>query len=1144
MTISLARKQRLAAIAKAHDEWVDGQLAAVSPEFDPSAHPKPGSDYNQHNVDVDASGEAEDELAAKVAAIFGELMTAAGDPDWDESEHPRGPDGKFIESGDIVSLEKEISETSVLKSIAYMKDEKYQAQALHEKLMKLEQQLEDMKAAAKKQLGMPEAALVPTGMLLSPSAIQVGQYVAIADTPGTAPGWADPSRVLSVYKKNGQYIIERENGVSLALFPNKKVKVFKLDGKESSVSISPAPKLSPAPKAVGGFPITAWTKAIYAKYEDGQIVAVHADGNSRVVWDAEDKKFLLQTKSAYPSSSGWILKEKLNKKSAYDKFKNQKLHWLTPTPGATVTNTAPPPPGFEHGPAGAPQPFTTSPSSPQFKILPRGERGKSGDGYFAGNFWGKYGAAGLMMRHTDENGTERFLLVQANMMDNPDTFGKWQLPGGAIEEMETPEQGAAREVFEELGFDQDFLYNMKQRETHQVTFDVPGFGPWSYSNITVDVPTRPEPKFDPYELGGAKWVTAGELSMMRAKGEIIKPLEANFDAILHKFHDEPAVSKAPKVQPDPPGPVRKLTPDAPTVSQQTTAPSTTWTKSKFNATVASKTSYENREVVGMADFAGMYTTRIVWENGKFRWYKHDSVKGWQYEGTWSSKKNALSALKDVPFYRPPKGTMADTNKDYISGMTLSDGLNTITVQADAEPDVLSSLMDGVTAPSVGGDTFGKLTTGPWTDDGKPFMHYKTSMKVHVNGTHIGALHEQADGTWLAAVSWNSGRGKYMPGAEFFTKIDALQAMSAANDAYEAAKVANASPIDKPSASPVTKKVAKLTAAQIEKQNGAVPKTLKQSQRTNFLKNFKENSSVGFVHSSEMDTQKVFTALVSAVKRHNAAQSPKLNYLQGLNLLDQVYGTNQKSKVVTWLGTSEGKALAPVLVNGSSGSGSGVVVPANSPTGVPSAYSIGTPKKVATSAFRQMSLTDMLEMHAEMYAQKPMTSEQRSHISAYKNNSDSFNQPLRGNPNPFNKLSAYNLPGIQKLQSAMRPATQSFIAYRGTDGLGSVINKDTIKNLADMKKFEGAIVGDPAFLSTSFDPSAAFSDKRFKLIINVPEGTPGTFAYAASSGFEYEKEFTLAAGLHFKIDRVEEMIAGHDNGYFNIYMTVIPEVKQK
>lgn len=1373
----------MAAIAKAHDEWVNEHLAGVSSEFDPAAYPKPGSDYNQHNLDVDASGKVEDELVAKVEAVFGGPMVAAAD--WDPKEHPRGPDGKFIEDGqpnavsvkpkfthkltpgklkvgqyvndgsdeylkktprkivsiekmggkggegpvfyrlgyadgkfgtfthnekvfvydepepakksvtpqDIVALQKKISETSVLKSIAYMKDEKYEAQTLHEQLMQLEQQLEDMKAAAKKDLDAP--------------------------------------------------------------------------------TVPPPPALAPMPKAKGGQPITAWTKTIYSgKYADGEIVAVRNDGLSeRISWDEGAKKFIWQKENVL---GGWTSGIPLTKKDAYAQFKGEKKSWLTPTPGAMAIDDAPPPNfdfgevaptssapsaqaaiasgdfsslkqvgaqagstsgGFFEAPDGsrwyvksqksekhaknealaaalynaagvevpvvirgngtpglagahhtatriidgatpnlkqklndpeylakiregfvvdawlanwdtaglvfdniveggdgepkridvggslvframgdekgalfgptvgelttlrdphmaptaskvfggisdgelafsasklsaitpfqirelvkqhgmdpsvadvlidrrqdifskitpsaqkpvvkaAPKP-TGPKTSPEFTILPADQRGQSGDGHFAPKIWGKYGAAGVMMRHVDENGVARFLLVKANTYNSK----RWQLPGGALEELETPEQGAAREVHEELGFTQEFLHYMTPIGTHKVTVDVPDKGQWSYSNIAVDVPSRPDLVWDESELGGAQWLTADEIAAMAANDEIHPALKSNLDKILAKYPDP-----APKPDPEPavvPEPAPVAAQPAPVISKESTGKTTKWTKGKFNTTVASKTSYANGEIVGMVDFDGMFTARVVWESGKFRWYKHQYDKGWQYDGTWSTKKNALSSLKGLDFYRPPAGTMMATNKDYIPGNMLATGDNVISVNDSTEPDVLSSLIDNVS--TFVPDTFGKLVTKPWDSTGKPHANYKTSMVVHSDGEHIGAIHEKADGTWIAAGA--AGRAQYLKVNDYYTKIDALQAMHFADEAYRAANAAATAPV-KPATNPKTKKTPKLTAAQIEKQNGVLPKTLKDMQKTVFLKNLMKDGPLGYISSYEPDSQKVFTALVWAVGQHNKDQSPKLNLLQGLNILDQAYGSTQKHKVVSWLQTSQGKSLAPLITAvGGVGDVGGDVTP---PIGVPSPYSIGKPKKTHPTEFRQRSLSDWIDIHGKMIQNNPHSPNDIATITEYISSSDDMNETLRGKKT----MTPWRLAGIKTLQEAMRPMPEAAVVWRGTDGLGSAINSQTIKSIDDLKKFEGAIVGDPSFLSTSFTPDAAFSS-RFKLIINLPQGTPALLAYRYASGsYEHEKEVLLAAGLQFKIDRVEKV---NDYGFYNLYLTVVPEVKKK
>jgi len=65
--VNPARAAKLRAIRDTHDAWVDSNAEAAGARFNPAAHPKPDSDYNQHNVDIDADGEQLDAFADAVA---------------------------------------------------------------------------------------------------------------------------------------------------------------------------------------------------------------------------------------------------------------------------------------------------------------------------------------------------------------------------------------------------------------------------------------------------------------------------------------------------------------------------------------------------------------------------------------------------------------------------------------------------------------------------------------------------------------------------------------------------------------------------------------------------------------------------------------------------------------------------------------------------------------------------------------------------------------------------------------------------------------------------------------------------------------------------------------------------------------------
>lgn len=178
-----------------------------------------------------------------------------------------------------------------------------------------------------------------------------------------------------------------------------------------------------------------------------------------------------------------------------------------------------------------------------FRILPKSERGKSGDGMYAPGMWGRYGAAGIMMRHVDDSGKARYLVVQrANPGKNQ---WRWQLPGGAIDENETPAQGAAREAFEEVGATPELLAQLTPRGEHTVERPVEGKAPWRYTNVVADAPYQFTPEVDRSEgeLWKALWLTEEQLLEMRGRNRLVMPFAENLEKIIAKF-DEPTVAAA------------------------------------------------------------------------------------------------------------------------------------------------------------------------------------------------------------------------------------------------------------------------------------------------------------------------------------------------------------------------------------------------------------------------------------------------------------------------------------------------------------------------------------------------------------------------------------------------------------------------
>ncbi len=109
-----------------------------------------------------------------------------------------------------------------------------------------------------------------------------------------------------------------------------------------------------------------------------------------------------------------------------------------------------------------------------------------GDGWVISDsgvhYWGRYGAAGLLLRAPRQDGTPAVLLQhRAAWSHQGDT---WGLPGGARDSHETPEQTAVREAHEEAGLPAERL----TVRAAVVTAEIPGVSgtQWSYTTVVAD----------------------------------------------------------------------------------------------------------------------------------------------------------------------------------------------------------------------------------------------------------------------------------------------------------------------------------------------------------------------------------------------------------------------------------------------------------------------------------------------------------------------------------------------------------------------------------------------------------------------------------------------------------------------------------
>ena len=132
----------------------------------------------------------------------------------------------------------------------------------------------------------------------------------------------------------------------------------------------------------------------------------------------------------------------------------------------------------------------------------------SGDGFITladGNRrWGRFGAAGILARHTDADGRWYFL---ARRSEHCHRGGTWAVPGGALDHGESPLDGALREFTEEIG---PLLDSYQVADVHQ-----DDHGGWSYWTVVVDVPRRFDaPARLSWETSEARWVPEPDLGRL------------------------------------------------------------------------------------------------------------------------------------------------------------------------------------------------------------------------------------------------------------------------------------------------------------------------------------------------------------------------------------------------------------------------------------------------------------------------------------------------------------------------------------------------------------------------------------------------------------------------------------------------------
>ena len=131
--------------------------------------------------------------------------------------------------------------------------------------------------------------------------------------------------------------------------------------------------------------------------------------------------------------------------------------------------------------------------------------------------WGRYGAAGLLLRAPLDNGAWAVLLQHRALWSHQG--GTWGLPGGALDSHETPEEAALREAHEEAGLSREHL----QVRFSVVTAEVrgPGSVHWTYTTVIAEASEK-LPTVLNQESTALSWVALEEVTS--------RPLHPAFEA--------------------------------------------------------------------------------------------------------------------------------------------------------------------------------------------------------------------------------------------------------------------------------------------------------------------------------------------------------------------------------------------------------------------------------------------------------------------------------------------------------------------------------------------------------------------------------------------------------------------------------------
>jgi 8-oxo-dGTP diphosphatase len=150
-----------------------------------------------------------------------------------------------------------------------------------------------------------------------------------------------------------------------------------------------------------------------------------------------------------------------------------------------------------------------------------------GDGWVVsdtGNpYWGRFGAAGLLLRAPLRDGTPAVLLQHRAPWSHQG--GTWGLPGGARDSHETAEEAAVREAHEEAGLPGELV---SVRGT-VITAEASGTD-WTYTTVVADAAELLQTEAN-YESAEMRWVGEDEVAAL--------PLHPGFAASWQRLRTAP-----------------------------------------------------------------------------------------------------------------------------------------------------------------------------------------------------------------------------------------------------------------------------------------------------------------------------------------------------------------------------------------------------------------------------------------------------------------------------------------------------------------------------------------------------------------------------------------------------------------------------